>query len=224
MRLARAGACLVLALAGVLGAPVVASATPTAVPTDGGIEVSPDGRTWSDVLAGNLLAGSAGVVPGDVASGELWVRNGGDVEARVRVSVRPGVGDGSASLAGALRVEVDGEPVAGGATWRGPVLAPGDSIRIPLAVTFDAAARTGAVQVAQVLDTVTLVEAAADPEPEPDPDDDYAFTGGDDEDGPPGPDGGLAHTGSGVAPLVATALASLLVGWLLVARRRAGRP
>lgn len=214
MRAARLVAAVAVALVAALGDPSAAAA-------DGGVEVSPDGTTWSSELGGTLLADASGMVPGDVATGDLWVRNGSDVEARVRVRVQPGVGDGSASLAGSLRVLVDGDEIAGGATWRGPVLAPGDVIRIPLVVGFDPDAASGALQVAQVLDRVTLVDVASEPDQEPDPDDDYAFTGGDDDGGgPDGPDGGLAHTGSDVVPVGAAAVACVLGGALLVARRR----
>ncbi|WP_218917041.1 hypothetical protein, partial [Cellulomonas massiliensis] len=192
-------AAVLVALAALLGVAPPAAA-------DGGVEVSPDGRTWSTRLDGSLLVGADAMVPGDVATGDLWVRNGSDVEARVRVLVRAGVGDGGPSLAGSLHVVVDGDDVPGGGTWRGPVLAPGDAIRIPLVVRFDAGASAAAVQVAQVLDRVTLVEAASEPEQEADPDDDYAFTGGDEDGaGPAGPggpeDGGLARTGADVVPL-----------------------
>jgi hypothetical protein len=196
-----------------------------------GIELSPDGATWGTTLSGALFGTPARLVPGDVVTATLWVRNASITSARVDLRVAAGIGARDGSFAGDLRLSVDGRELGGGSTWNGPVLAPGGVTRVPLVVTYVAAAgSSGVVQAASVLDSVSLVEA--DPAPSPTatastPTSSPTPIGDPTSPAPPGTGGagGLASTGAAAAREVGVAFAATLAGALLLAAaRRRRRP
>jgi len=209
--LSMALAALVLAVMTLLGGALPASASD-------GVMLSLDGTTWSPTLAGALFASPARVVPGDVVTAHLWARNGSAVTARLSLRAADGIGSGSEDLAGNVTLRVDGDPVAGGTTWRGPLLAPGQGVRLQLEVEFDSGATVGQLGVASVVDTVLLTQeatagAAAPAQPAP-------AQQAPAQHAPAQPAGGLASTGADVRNLAAFALGAVALGVLLVRRRR----
>ena len=166
-----------------------------------------------------LFASPAVIVPGDVVTADLWVRNSSGDPARVDLVVAEDLGVGPGTLAGDLSLTIDG----GSGTRRRPAgtvrtSQPGGRARITLVVTFDAASQsTSQASVATVLDLPsTLVQTdvgpavVADRSPRRRP----PTSGG----------SGLAHTGGGrrVGHGVRS-LGAVLVGLLLVAARRRSR-
>ncbi|WP_029290180.1 LPXTG cell wall anchor domain-containing protein [Cellulomonas sp. HZM] len=228
---------LVVLLPAALGPAVLPAA---AAATADQLLLSTDGVTWGTTIPGRLFAGVDVAVPGDTLAGTLWVRNTSSDPARVDLAAAHGLGSGADSLLGALELTVDGHPVAGGTRWHGPGVAAGATVRLDLAVTFDADAALGArSQVTHVLDAVLLVQTAdgagatptADP-PTPTPDPPTPSPSGPTS-GPPStpapsptasggaaPGDGLAHTGSDAADLVWPALGAVVVGALLLLARR----
>ncbi|WP_456787547.1 hypothetical protein [Cellulomonas sp. P5_C5] len=190
---------------------IVVPALPAAAANE--LELSSDGVTWSSTLTGVLFGAPEHVVPGDVVTSALWVRNGSADPAQVRLDVADDLGITPGTLAGDLSLAIDGDPVAGGARWAGPVLAPGAAVRIPLVVSFAAASPSGTqMSAAAVLDSVLLVQSVVSPTPTPG----ATATG-------TTPRGGLAHTGQDVAATLLVSLAAVGFGVLLLASRRRAR-
>ena len=139
------------------------------------------------------------------------------------------------TFAGDLALTIDGTSAAGGTRWHGPVLEPGASVRIPLAVTFDAASESGSrLDAASVLDAVVLVQTAVGPGPSPGPSASGvpapvsagapAAVAAPARAGLPAPAvGGLAQTGQELLGALGTAAAALVAGLVLVAARRRSR-
>lgn len=209
--------------------PVLGAAPATAA--DSGVQLSLDGAHWSPTLAGPLF--DAALVPGDVVDALLWVRNASTVTARVSIRAAEGLGTGADDLTGNLTLQVDGAPVTGGATWQGPLLAPGERTVVPLAVAFDADATAGMLGTANVLDTVVLTEdASAATGMAPGPAGGAATVGGAAATGDAfrseilattldmARAGRLAATGTELCVVVGAAVTSLAVGLLFVWRRR----
>ncbi|NUU17992.1 hypothetical protein HP550_12100 [Cellulomonas humilata] len=214
------------ALARVVGSAGVAALLAVGLPAApaqaaGELELSLDGVSWSTTLAADLFAGAGLIVPGDVLESDLWVRNASGDRARVELDVADAIGAAPGTLAGDLSLRIDGAPTAGGARWRGPDLAPGSALRIPLVLTFDAgSATTSQVDVATVLDAVILVQTASGPGsapttpgPGPTPRAPVATSSG----------GGLAHTGVEVGGAAGVSFAVIGLGLLLVAARHRSR-
>ena len=179
------------------------------------LELSLDGTAWSAVLPSRLFASPAVIVPGDVVSADLWVRNSSGDPARVDLVVAEDLGVSPGTLAGDLSLTIDGAPVPGGTSWHGPDLAPGGRARITLVVTFDASSQSmSQASVAAVLDAVTLVQTglapATAPTARPTP-------------APNATGGGLAHTGADVARAAGASVGAVLLGLLLVVARRRSR-
>lgn len=184
------------------------------------LEVSLDGTTWNASLPTRLFASPGVIVPGDVLTSVLWVRNGSGDPARVDLEVADDLGVGPGTLAADLSLAIDGTPAPGGTSWRGPDLAPGAVARIPLVVTFAASSQSVSQEsVAAVLDSVTLVQTGVGPAPASTPR----------QTPPPSPTpparGGLAHTGAELGGALGVASAAVGAGFLLLlaARRRARR-
>ena len=136
----------------------------------GELELSTDGLTWSSTLPDRIFTAPQTLVPGDVVEGSLWVRNSSADRARVDLAVTPGLGDGSASLVGALELTIDGVPVDGGTRWHGPDLAPGAVARLDLTVTLPAGAGNETrSSTTHVIDTAFLVQTADGPGATPSP-------------------------------------------------------
>ncbi|GEL96746.1 hypothetical protein [Cellulomonas terrae] len=184
------------------------------------LEVSLDGTTWTASLPTRLFPSPGVIVPGDVLTSVLWVRNGSGDPARVDLEVADDLGVGPGSLAADLSLVIDGTPAPGGTSWHGPDLAPGAVARIPLVVTFAASSQSVSQEsVAAVLDSVTLVQTGVGPAPTPTP-----------RQTPQTPPttsarGGLAHTGADLGGALGVASAAVGAGFLLLlaARRRARR-
>ncbi|WP_028051233.1 hypothetical protein [Cellulomonas sp. URHD0024] len=198
-------ASLVLATAAMLG-----TAGPAAAAD--GILLSLDGTSWSPALTGALFTSPSRVVPGDVSVATLWARNASSVTARLTLHAADGIGSGSADLAGHLTLRVDGAAVAGGSTWSGPVLAPGQQASVTLEVAFDTAATVGTLSAASVVDMVMLTQAVSGGP--------SVLLPTDDDDVPT--HGSLAATGAQVRELAGIAIVSVTFGAVLVWRRRRG--
>lgn len=208
----------------VAGGLVVAPAGP-ALAVDR-LELSLDGTSWSAALPGMLFSSPAAVVPGDVISSALWVRNSSGDPARVDLDVADDLGVTPGTFAGDLSLSIDGTPVPGGTSWHGPELAPGASARIPLVVTFAASSSlSSSVRVAAVLESVTLVQTGAGPAVVPTPTATPTSPAGISQAArpPSGGTGGLAHTGADVAGVLGVSFAALGLGVLLLAARRRSR-
>ncbi|MBF4571611.1 hypothetical protein ITJ64_03695 [Herbiconiux sp. VKM Ac-1786] len=159
-RARRAGAALVAAataLLAVAAAPVAAAGLPaagapsglTGTAGGGGIVVSVDGERYDDAPAEPLFAAPPVIVPGDVVTETLWVRNDGDVPATLRIDAT----DARATVPGfadALRVSAAISPLGAGAVpfgdaadcavlLRGPVLDPGERVAVAVSLSFSAA-------------------------------------------------------------------------------------
>ena len=126
------------------------------------LELSLDGTAWSAVLPSRLFASPAVIVPGDVVSADLWVRNSSGDPARVDLVVAEDLGVSPGTLAGDLADHRRG-PRTGGAELYGPDLAPGGRARITLVVTFDASSQSMSRRRRSVLDAVTLVQTGVAP-------------------------------------------------------------
>lgn len=195
----------------VLGA-VLVTLCATALPAQAAdaLELSTDGTHWSTTLPDQVFRSPQLVVPGDVIASELWVRNTSDAPTRVQLTVADGLGTTPGRLAGDLSLLIDGAPAVGGDLWVGPPLAAGAVVRIPLVVTFSAAARSGSrLDTASVLSTVSLVQ-----------------TGPGAAAAPPAvrsPQGNLARTGLDAARTLAVAACATGLGVLLLAARRRPR-
>ncbi len=133
----RAAAMVILALGlgtlGSLGGALSASAAD-------GIEVSPDGVTYADLLPGGLFDQITISVPGDSQTTGLWVRNAGPVSAYLRVMIA-NVTVSDPVLAGALTVDASTVAHPGTAAalsmaqpcyvlTEGDLLAPGDTVHV----------------------------------------------------------------------------------------------
>lgn len=193
------------------------------------LQLSLDGTSWSATLPGALFASPRAIVPGDVITSALWVRNASSDPARVDLEVADDLGVTPGTFAGDLSLTIDGTPAPGGTTWHGPDLAPGASARIPLVVTFAASADLGSrVSVAAVLDAVTLVQTGVGPEvtPPTTPPTSTPTTpagSGAATHAPASGSGGLAHTGADVLRAAGVSFGAILVGLLLLAARRRSR-
>jgi hypothetical protein len=196
------------------------------------LELSLDGTSWSTALPSRLFSSPAVIVPGDVISSALWVRNGSDDLARVDLEVADGLGVTPGTLAGDLSLSIDGTPAAGGSRWHGPVLAPGASVRVGLTVTFAATSdQATRVAVATVLDSVTLVQSAvgtADPPATASPQG-VSPPAGVPPEGVAAPRAaphaatGLASTGADLARVLGVSCSAVGVGILLLLTRRTSR-
>ncbi|WP_421734771.1 hypothetical protein [Cellulomonas sp.] len=201
--------------------------------------LSTDGTSWSTALTSVLFGGSRTLVPGDVVTSTLWVRNASGDRARVEVDVADALGAMPGTFAGDLALTIDGAAAPGGARWRGPVLEPGAAVRIPLVVTFDVASEASSrLEAASVLDAVVLVQTAVGPGPSPAP-----TASGSPATVPatvsagapaavpvglpaglrPPAVGGLALTGQELLLPLGAAAAAVVAGLLLVAVRRRSR-
>ena len=128
--------------------------------------LSMDGAIWSTALPSDLFDDPVALVPGDVITTALWVHNASGDRARVELDVADALGDLPGTLAGDLSLTIDGADVAGGERWRGPVLAPGAMLEIPLEITFDAVSPGSSMRdVSWVLDAAMLVQTDAGPGP-----------------------------------------------------------
>ena len=128
------------------------------------LQLSADGTSWSSSLTSVLFPHAQALVPGDVVTTSLWVRNASGDQARIDLDVADALGVVPGTLAGDLTLTIDGAAAAGGSRWRGPVLAPGASLRIPLVLTFDAASQaTSRLDVSAVLDAAILVQTGVGP-------------------------------------------------------------
>jgi hypothetical protein len=183
------------------------------------LELSLDGIAWSASLPARLFASPAVIVPGDVLSSALWVRNSTGDPARVDLEVADDLGVAPGTLAGDLSLSIDGDPVSGGSRWDGPVLAPGASVRIPLVVSFSAASpSTSQMSAAMVLESVLLVQTGVGVAPTPTSSAGAASTATGHA-----PQGSLARTGQDVAGALLVSLTAVGLGMLLVAARRRRR-
>ncbi|MEZ0448097.1 hypothetical protein [Cellulomonas sp. ICMP 17802] len=188
------------------------------------LALSTDGVTWAATLPGALFGSPSVVVPGDVISSALWVRNESGDRARVGLEVSDDLGAVPGTLAGDLSLTIDGVAVAGGTSWQGPELAPGATLRIPLVVTFAASSHVASsVSAATVLDSVTLVQAVGAPVVAPPAAAPTSAAARATPHGRPTSGGGLAHTGADVAGAVGASFAAVGVGILLLAARRRSR-
>lgn len=189
------------------------------------LQLSLDGTSWSASLPGMLFASPSVVVPGDVISSALWVRNATGDPARVDLEVADDLGVTPGTLAGDLSLSIDGTPASGGTSWHGPEIPPGGTARIPLVVTFAASSQlTSQVSVAAVLDSVTLVQTGIGPGVTPTTPAATTPAGAVDA-APPadGGSGGLARTGAEIARTAGISLGAIVVGFLLLAARRRSR-
>ncbi|WP_315097791.1 hypothetical protein [uncultured Cellulomonas sp.] len=212
MRRRRLGALLAVGVLAGLSTVVPAGAAHAAET----LELSVDGVTWSASLPEKLFTTPAVLVPGDVLTSVLWVRNSSGDPARVELEVADDLGARPGTFAGDLSLTIDGTPSAGGSTWRGPDLAPGSIARVALALTFAASSgSTSQSGVATVLDSVSLVQSAVGRAPGTP----AARPGA----APTTTAGGLAHTGADVGHGLVAAVGALAAGLLLLAARRRSR-
>lgn len=226
-RVARAA----LALAAV---PVVAFLTTIAAPgsataASGGILVSTDGVSWQTGPVAGPLPAVGPLVPGGTGTWTVHVRNASPVSAAVQVALQIEAADSvlldhlelAATAAGGA-----GEAVTPGvgvceALLDGPVLAPGETVVVTIAVSLDAST-PNAVQGASARSRIfaTLVEdadgarpAASCPREPPAP-------------VPPQPPAAIARTGGGVSAAIAVTAALCVVPGLVAVvlgrRRREG--
>jgi LPXTG-motif cell wall-anchored protein len=211
------------------------------------LELSTDGLTWTSTLPDSIFGDPRVLVPGDVVAGRLWLRNASGDRARVDLRVAPGLGDGSASLGGALELTIDGARVGGGSRWSGPALAPGGVARVELRVALPADADNGTrASTVRVIDAAVLVQTAvgsgepspsvppatAGPTARPAPSPTTHPTAGASPTAHPGapapgpgaaPDGGLAHTGADASVAFWLGLSAVVAGAVLLAARRRAR-
>lgn len=202
------------------------------------LQLSSDGTNWSTSLGAALFGTPQVIVPGDVVSSALWVRNASGDPARVDLLVASGLGVTPGTLAGDLSLTIDGTAAAGGSRWHGPVLAPGAATRIPLVVTFDAASQvTSRLAATSVLDAAILVQTSVGPDPAENPPTASPSAAPSSSASPTSSAGsvsaarpaasgpaGLARTGADVARVLGVSLGAIGVGFLLlVARRRSRR-
>ncbi|MFI6425867.1 hypothetical protein [Promicromonospora sp. NPDC050880] len=131
----------------VAGAALGGPAGPASAVPDGDAErlfLSVDGNTWAPVVTAPLLDPGLVWVPGDVATGTLYARNGSGEAADVAVTVRLDGGPAGAGLP--LADALDVRTRLGDGAWTdGPVsavtsLAPGEELPIGVEVGFDPAA------------------------------------------------------------------------------------
>lgn len=207
----------------------------TAAPAQAADELllSMDGAVWSTSLPSGLFGDPVTLVPGDVLATALWVHNASGDRARVELAVADELGAAPGSLAGDLSLTIAGADATGGARWRGPVLAPGAQLEIPLVITFDADSPGSSMRdVSWVLDAAMLVQTDVGPGPAATaPAPSVAPTQHAPTKQSPGspvtsfasPLGGLAHTGLDAAVALTAALAAVGVGVLLLAARRRSR-
>jgi hypothetical protein len=217
-----------VALLAALG--VAAAAAPARAADE--LWLSSDGTTWSTSLGAALFGTPQTIVPGDVVTSALWVRNASSDPARVDLLVASALGVTPGTLAGDLSLTIDGTPAVGGSRWRGPVLAPGASARIPLVVTFDAASQvTSRLAATSVLDSAILVQVAVGAsEAPPNPGSSSSASPNPTGSGsmgaarpPASGSGGLAHTGDDVGRVAVVSFGAIGVGFLLLAARRRSR-
>ena len=138
----RARALAAAALAGVFalaGAPAYAA--------DGGVTVSLDGTTFTSSVTSPLFDPALRVVPGDVVTEDLWVRNSSTTDARVRLDVLDARADdplfAAALTLGARTTDATGRELptrvvdAGACTvvLRDVVLAAGATVRLAVTAT-----------------------------------------------------------------------------------------
>ena len=79
----RLASSLVIAAALAAGAAAPAQAAPPPDP----LQLSRDGISWNGALDGAVFETSGALVPGSIDDAALWVRNTGDAEAHMRVSI-----------------------------------------------------------------------------------------------------------------------------------------
>jgi hypothetical protein len=211
-----------------------ASATPSAAlpatePSQPGIEVRLDGVGFGEGVSEPLFRDPPVVVPGDVVSAMLWVRNGSDQDAVVRFS---GTGAWSSSAAFAEQLMVSagpegrddsvrvplGESAGCALLYSGPVLPPGGVLALEVSLAFAAdttgrdahSAQAGIDFVATLRDPAEPVSAAADcagaviPGLPTDPEGNAGPSNGS--------PGSIASTGFAALLLGGACLAALLVG------------
>jgi hypothetical protein len=210
----RASWCAAARRLGGLVVALLATALLTSTPAQAadGIALSLDGTSWSRSLPGRIFPAPSHVAPGDVVVSALWVRNDSATRARVQLRAGSRLGSHDGSFVGDLTLTVGGVAVAGGATWRGPALGPGQRVRVPLVVRYSAAATSSGITAATVLESATLSQVGPDAGP---------AGPGSGEHRPPG--GGLASTGLDAVRASTCAFVALAAGLVLVlvaARRR----
>ncbi len=237
------GALAAAVVLGTLAVVPAASVPPASAADERGVEVSLNGVDFARESADPLFAAPPLIVPGDVVTATLWVRNASPYEGALRLS-GTGAWASSPALAGALGVsarETDAAQTSGIAftaaagcalVFEGPVLAPGEQTSLQIALTFDPSTpdRDGADAQANLDFVVTLR----------DPADSGASAAADCAGGqvvpafPTGDGGGaegIALTGQEVLPMIVTGAGCLVAGLLTVLafarsnrRRRERRP
>ncbi|NDO89926.1 hypothetical protein [Cellulosimicrobium composti] len=193
---------LALVAAVALGGPARASAG-----GEDAVRLSTDGSAWAADLTTSLFGADALVVPGATVVRDLWVRNDGPGAARVLVDLAPDVDPAQArtGLGAWLDVALDGTR-PDGATWRGPVLDPGEATRVEVRVAMSADAPSSTRRsVAGVLESVHLVAVADGAAP------------------PGGGRGSLPRTGADAWAVLAVAALAAGAGVLLARAGSAGR-
>lgn len=194
----------------------------------GELELSLDGVSWSADLVDEIFGHVGVIVPGDVIRSDLWVRNASSDRAQIELDVADALGAVPGTFAGDLALTIDGTPTAGGARWRGPDLAPGAALRIPLVLEFDPASTTSSRSgVTTVLDAVVLVQTAAGPGREPAAQSPVPGAAASPvrpaASGSAPRSGNLARTGSELTGVLGVAFAAVGGGFLLVVARRRSR-
>lgn len=152
----RRGPAVIAVLAGLLAAAgaLAAGGDPAAAAASsdrGGLVVSVDGSRYDDAPAEPLFAAPPVIVPGDVVTETLWVRNDGDVPAALRIDATDARAT-VAAFADALRVSAAVPPLGADAgavpfgdaadcavLLRGPVLEPGELMAVAVSLSFSAA-------------------------------------------------------------------------------------
>lgn len=105
----RVALCAV-ALLGVV--PLATAASSAADAADSGMEVSADGIAWSSGIESPLFSSFGLLVPGDVRSASIWVRNSSSEPAVLRISGRSAFAS-SAVFGDAVSVSASGTGLAG---------------------------------------------------------------------------------------------------------------
>src|SRR5690625_1323066 len=112
-----------------LATAVLASPTASAA-TSPRVDFSADRNTWTE--RPDPLFSDSVLTPGADTTASLWVRHNGPSVARLSVAA------GDEDLARWFSMQVNEDALAPGETWLGPLLEPGDPIRLEFHVSLDA--------------------------------------------------------------------------------------
>lgn len=204
-----------------------------AAAADDSLHVSPDGVAFDRTMPGALFPAEFRVVPGDVRTENLWVRNTGPVTGRLQIQlVDAATTDPDLARAlslGVVAVDGRGRPTprtiaeAGDCTIvnDGITLEPGETVALRAEATLaDLDDRRAQGAVAAFGFRLVITDAAVPGEPG-----NACATGDDDVDVPGTPPGGdLAETGpEGVQPLALLAAGLIGAGLVLALVRRSAR-